>query len=385
VAALSGAALADPPPSYRARFVTPGISANNAAAMNQAGDIVGTANSGSGGWVSRGGAPAVPLPLPAGTTFAIAYDISDNGVIVGSAGNSQYSWMGRAVAWFPDGAGGYTIQQLGTLPGHVNSAATAVNNLGDIVGWSFTGMYRLPVLFTAPGGIQDLSATGIFDPVDINDHRVLIDHSFTCKRLDLNTMLVEDLGVPAGPPSYLASSGAAINERGQVAGLGIYACCDNCDRVAARFTDEVGWEVFSICGQSNGAYDLNDLGDMVMRLNVAPYARFEGVGTFRIEDLIVNDVGHWYVTNGYGLTINNARQMAVPAHNDVTGQAGIVLLTPIIEGDVNADGQVDADDLVAVILAWGACPAPPAPCPADINTSGAVDADDLVMVILNWS
>jgi hypothetical protein len=53
-------------------------------------------------------------------------------------------------------------------------------------------------------------------------------------------------------------------------------------------------------------------------------------------------------------------------------------------GDATGDGTVDVDDLIAVILGWGPCPAPPAPCPADVNDSGEVDVDDLIMVILNW-
>jgi hypothetical protein len=52
--------------------------------------------------------------------------------------------------------------------------------------------------------------------------------------------------------------------------------------------------------------------------------------------------------------------------------------------DVDGSGAVDADDLVAVVLAWGKCPAPPALCDADVDDSGAVDADDLVEVILAW-
>jgi hypothetical protein len=52
--------------------------------------------------------------------------------------------------------------------------------------------------------------------------------------------------------------------------------------------------------------------------------------------------------------------------------------------DINGDGVVDVDDLTAVILAWGPCPVPPAPCPADIDGSGTVDVDDLVQVILGW-
>ncbi len=45
---------------------------------------------------------------------------------------------------------------------------------------------------------------------------------------------------------------------------------------------------------------MNEQGDVVMPLNVAPYVRFEGLGTFLVEDLIVNDVGHWYVSNYFG-------------------------------------------------------------------------------------
>jgi hypothetical protein len=59
-------------------------------------------------------------------------------------------------------------------------------------------------------------------------------------------------------------------------------------------------------------------------------------------------------------------------------------------GDITGDGQVNVDDLIAVILAWGPCPAPPAVggCPADIapapDGDGQVNVDDLIMVILNW-
>jgi hypothetical protein len=52
-------------------------------------------------------------------------------------------------------------------------------------------------------------------------------------------------------------------------------------------------------------------------------------------------------------------------------------------GDVNQDGTVDVDDLIAVILAWGPC-ANCASCPADVNHNCQVDADDLTAVILNW-
>jgi hypothetical protein len=56
-----------------------------------------------------------------------------------------------------------------------------------------------------------------------------------------------------------------------------------------------------------------------------------------------------------------------------------------ISGDVTHDGQVGADDFVAVILSRGVCPPLPAPCPGDANHSDIVDVDDLVLVILNWT
>ena len=62
-----------------------------------------------------------------------------------------------------------------------------------------------------------------------------------------------------------------------------------------------------------------------------------------------------------------------------------VTSTGVVVGDTNGDGTVDADDLVAVILAWGTCPVPPAACTADVDHNGQVDADDLVLVILHWS
>ena len=371
-------------PQYHARFITPGISAINAAAMNESGDVVGTGTTGSGAWVSRAGAAAVLLPLPPGAAYAFANDINDAGVIVGSVGPSSYPGLfGRAAAWFPDGAGGYTIVEYGTLPNHTASDALAVNNVGDIVGYSFSGMFRIPVLFTAPGGIQNLSSTGIFDPVDVNDQRVLVDQSYTPKRLDLDTMIVEDLGVPAGPPNFASARAEAINESGQVAGTARLAISTNCYHVAARFTDGAGWEVFSNCGASNSAYDINDRGDVVMKLNVAPYVRFENLGTFLIEDLIVADVGHWFVINGYGLTINSSRQMAVPATNDVTGEGGIVLLTPVgSAGDLDGDGDVDLADLATLLANFGATNAEPDQ--GDLDSDGDVDVGDLAILLAHF-
>lgn len=313
------------PPRYQAELLGPFFPGR----INESGQIIGTVDVAGNqrGYIVSSGHPIQYLPLPSGMISSNAIDVNEQGVIVGAV-STFYSpeFFGRAIAWDPDGLGGFTARYLGELPGQSISRATAVNNLGDIVGYSSDGTYRYPVLFTDPGGVLDLSSTGVFDPMDINDQRVLVDHSFTVKRLDLDTMIAEDLGTPPG--SYLATSAVAINEAGQVGGLAILSSGGNCDRVAARYTDGVGWQIFSSCGQYNSVSDMNEQGDTIMRLNVAPYVRFEGLGTYLVEDLIINDIGHWYVSNLSGLTLNSAGSMAVFATNQVTGQSGCLLLTP---------------------------------------------------------
>jgi len=321
---IAGSAAADPP-AYIPEFLVDGAGPN---AMNDSGEVVGDIIlQTTRGWVASSGTGLVLLPLPEGFASSRASDINEAGEIVGvvSPYSDPYYVLAEAARWMPDGAGGYSVQRLGMRQGDILSWATALNDVGDIVGYSGDGTYRYPVLFSDSQGVVDLSSTGIFDPQDVNNRRVVVDRSFTAKRLDLNTMVVEDLGVPPG--NYLSTSAAAINERNQVAGVAILTTSTNCDREAARYTDGIGWEILSGCGSSNHASDMNDRGDVVMRLNLAPWVMIEGVGTFPIEEVILNDIGHWYVINS-GPSINNAGQLAVWAHNPTTGEAGTLLLTP---------------------------------------------------------
>jgi hypothetical protein len=82
-----------------------------------------------------------------------------------------------------------------------------------------------------------------------------------------------------------------------------------------------------------------------------------------------------------GLTYINIHTVNF-SNGEIRGQ--IIAPAPKCAADTDCTGVVDVDDLVAVILAWGDCPADPKPCPSDIDYSGATDVDDLVGVILGW-
>ena len=48
-------------------------------------------------------------------------------------------------------------------------------------------------------------------------------------------------------------------------------------------------------------------------------------------------------------------------------------------GDIVTDGVVNVDDLVLLLLSWGALGGP-----ADLNNDGIVDVDDALGLLLNW-
>jgi hypothetical protein len=338
-------------PEYTARFIGTFI---GVTALNQSSQIVGIRDSPSvRGWVSGPFGPQVLLPLPNGMVSSWAMDINDSGVIVGAV-SPEFSpdFSPQATVWTPDGSGGYTIRTFGHLPGDLGSVATAVNSVRDVIGYSKGGTFRRAVWFTEEGGLVDLTPQGIFDPWAINDERVLVDHATPTHRMDLDTMVVENLPIPTG---YRSTTAYSINESGQVAGTAV-STTGSCNTFPARFTDGIGWDILDTCSSAAQASGLNDLGDVIWRHAVDQKVLLVGEGTFRVEDLIVSTVGHWFVTNSYSVDINNARELAIFAHNDVLAQSGTVLLVPQC---TSAPGEItgvrfDADDTV---LHWSAAPA----------------------------
>jgi hypothetical protein len=84
----------------------------------------------------------------------------------------------------------------------------------------------------------------------------------------------------------------------------------------------------------------------------------------------------------------NARFVDDPASPDTgQGRAPLVDMGPYefqgdpagCPADLTGDGVVDVQDMVELIVAWGACR-----CTADLDGDGEVDVPDLVQLILAW-
>ena len=142
----------------------------------------------------------------------------------------------------------------------------------------------------------------------------------------------------------------------------------------------------------------------VIHIDVGPSAGFGETGADKIsvwDDAVL--AGSINVRLAPGFTpVVGAEYIILSANNisgtfaSVTGAPGFSLSYTSDEvtlnyngvampGDVNVDGVVDVNDLLAVITSWGPCPPPPATCPADLDENGFVDVNDLLEVIVNWS
>jgi probable HAF family extracellular repeat protein len=120
--------------------VLPGGLHSSAWALNDLGQVVGNSQF-AGVWMEHavlwdnGG--IIDLGLPAGTTYSSPYDINNHGQIVGIAryedrGPNHFTY-GPWRAWVWQNG---SIEELPPMPGEQASSASAINNNGQILGYS---------------------------------------------------------------------------------------------------------------------------------------------------------------------------------------------------------------------------------------------------------
>ena len=306
----------------------PGDASSVAWGINAKGDVVGWSMgpAGTRAFLYTDAFGMVALPGLPDKPRTVARDINDAGVIVGSA-NAGGTDLGRAVLW-----SGGSVQDLGTLGAGFFSEAWGVNNLGQVVGWSYTdggnGLFGVHgFLYSQTDGLVDLTpASDNGYTLDINDAGQVTGYKtalggYHAFRWQEGTFV--DLGVV---PGFAHSFGWAINASGQVAGNSTSAS-GNSERFF-RYTDEAGLQNLGGAGEHNVAWGINASGTVVgtRGQSMARAVLYTDAGGLRdLETLIDPSLG-WVLKGAHD--INDAGQIVGYAFNNFSGRSHAVRLRP---------------------------------------------------------
>lgn len=262
-----------------------------------------------------------------------AADINDAGIVVGS---NPYNAEGcRYRAYSFDGT---TVKDLGAFKEGfcdgclLGSGASAINNLGQVVGYGETadGAYRgalwkdgeMQKLGTLGGVLSE--ATAINDVGIVAGNATLADGLWHAFRYRSGKM--EDLGTLGGSQSFAKG----VNHARQVVGCSQEA--GNAHLVAFMFDDGPMAPLRGLEGTESCAYAINNRGWVVGSFRSAADDAdhaflFDGTTMIDLNDtLSAADRAQWLVTAGYG--INKQGQIAGAGMRKVYGNTRALLLTP---------------------------------------------------------
>jgi probable HAF family extracellular repeat protein len=306
----------------------PGDSSSVAWAINANGDVVGwsTGPTGTRAVVYTKLGSMVELPGLPNRPRTLARDINDAGIVVGSA-NAGGTDLGHAVLWSPA-----SVQDLGTLGTGLYSEAWGVNNLGQVVGWSFTnggsgltGVHGF--LYSKATGLVDLTPTSDNGyALDINDASQVTGYKtafggYHAFRWQEGTFV--DLGVL---PGFAHSFGWALNAAGQVTGNSTSAS-GNSERFV-RSISGGGLQDLGGMGEHNVARGINVAGNVVgtqgqSQSRAVLYT--DAAGLQDLNELIDPSLG-WVLLSAND--INDAEEIVGHAFNNFTGKTHAVKLRP---------------------------------------------------------
>ncbi len=246
------------------------------------------------------------LPTVPGWPMGSATGINDSGEVVGEA---RVPWFlptplpgtppGGAARWDPEG----NVADLGTLPGATHSAANAINERGQVAGTAYFGLsmnQHNAVRWQADGSITDL---GPGQANAINNAGQVVGWSFTHE-----SGFRAVLWGPDGSTTDLGPGQAnAINDAGQVVGA-------SAGRAVVWHPDGTMTDLGTLAGHRSAAMGINNAGQVVGYIDPDPDPDSRWAVLWNTDGSIV-DLGSPEARTGSTATaINDAGQVVGWTH-----------------------------------------------------------------------
>ena len=209
--------------------------------------------------------------------------------------------------------------------GWVPASVTAINDHGDVVGRY--GPLSRPYHWAETSGTVGLPYPAFHVvPKDINNERQVIADTL---RMDLDTLVVEDLGNPVGVGyNFQFTKLALINDAGDCAGYGVTASSSS-NYLPVRYSEGGAWKAFSTIPLNfANVLGLASTGDSVFSLGIhGSYIYVDGVGSLGLGSILDASSTQVNVAGVMPMLTRAGRLLATGTEVE-TGKTGLALLHP---------------------------------------------------------
>jgi hypothetical protein len=168
-------------------------------------------------WPAGGGSP-VPLPAPPGLPQLLPRGMNAAGWIAGTASVFSVDFRPQPVVWQPNTVG-YSVQQLGLLPGNTLAKVAGIDDFNRVVGYdtidNILPPNAAPFLWSPAGGLSNLTDQGFPNDIPLAiSPKGTVALSYRWYKLDVPGVVTPNAALP---PGFVGASSGLINDAGDQA------------------------------------------------------------------------------------------------------------------------------------------------------------------------